>query len=35
MFAILQGMAVQAGSGATRAELDRVVDTSLMLWPGR
>jgi AcrR family transcriptional regulator len=35
MFAILQGMAVQAGSGATRADLDRVVDTSLMLWPGR
>ena len=35
MFAILQGMAVQAGSGATRADLERVVDTSLMMWPGR
>lgn len=35
LFAILQGMAVQAGAGATRAELDRVVDTSLMMWPGR
>jgi AcrR family transcriptional regulator len=33
LFAILQGMAVQAGSGATRAELERVVDTSLMMWP--
>lgn len=35
LYAILQGMAVQAGSGATRAELERVVDTSLMMWPGR
>lgn len=34
LFAILQGMAVQAGSGASRADLERVVDTSLMLWPG-
>ncbi|MEN2747254.1 TetR/AcrR family transcriptional regulator [Sphingomonas sp. T9W2] len=35
LYAILQGMAVQAGSGATRAELERVVETSLMMWPGR
>lgn len=35
LFALLQGMAVQAGSGATRAELERVVETSLMMWPGR
>ena len=35
LYAILQGMAVQAGSGATRAELERVVDTSLMVWPTR
>ncbi len=35
LYAILQGMAVQAGSGATRADLERVVDTSLMMWPGR
>jgi len=35
LFAILQGMAVQAGSGATRADLERVVATSLMMWPGR
>lgn len=33
LYAILQGMAVQAGSGVTRADLERVVDTSLMMWP--
>jgi hypothetical protein len=33
LYAILQGMAVQAGSGASRAELERVVETSLMMWP--
>ncbi len=35
LFAILQGMAVQAGAGATREELERVMNTSLMLWPSR
>jgi AcrR family transcriptional regulator len=35
LYAILQGMAVQASSGATRADLERVVETSLMMWPGR
>lgn len=35
LYAILQGMAVQAGSGASRADLVRIVDTSLMMWPGR
>ena len=35
LYAILQGMAVQAGSGASRADLERIVDTSLMVWPGR
>ena len=35
LFALLQGMAVQASSGATRADLERVVDTSLGLWPTR
>jgi AcrR family transcriptional regulator len=35
LYAILQGMAVQAGSGATRADLERVVEISLMGWPGR
>ena len=35
LFAILQGMAVQAGSGATREELSRLIETSLMVWPSR
>ncbi len=35
LYALLQGMAVQAGSGATRDELERLVDTGLALWPGR
>jgi AcrR family transcriptional regulator len=35
LFTLLQGMAVQAGSGATRADLERVVETSLMVWPTR
>ena len=35
LFTILQGMAVQAGAGASRDELERVVETSLMLWPSR
>jgi AcrR family transcriptional regulator len=35
LYALLQGMAVQAGAGATRAELDRLVDTSMMMWPAR
>ena len=35
LYALLQGMAVQAGSGASRADLERMVDTSLAIWPGR
>lgn len=35
LYAILQGMAVQAGAGATRQELQRLVDTSLAVWPSR
>lgn len=35
LFAIMQGMAVQAGAGASRADLERVVETSLAMWPGR
>lgn len=35
LYTILQGLAVQAGAGATRADLDRVVETSLAIWPGR
>jgi len=33
--AVMQGMAVQAGAGASRAELERLVETSLALWPGK
>jgi len=35
MLAILQGITVQASAGASRAELERLVDTSLALWPGK
>jgi AcrR family transcriptional regulator len=35
LYAIMQGMAVQAGAGATRAELERLVDTSMAMWPSR
>ena len=33
LFAILQGLAVQAGSGASAEALGKVVDTSMMVWP--
>jgi AcrR family transcriptional regulator len=33
--AVLQGMAVQAGAGASYDEVQRVVDTTLAMWPGR
>jgi AcrR family transcriptional regulator len=35
IFAVMQGMAVQAGAGAEREDLERVLETSLMMWPGR
>ena len=35
LFTILQGMAVQASGGATSTDLERVLDTMLMTWPGR
>ncbi|MAW98870.1 TetR/AcrR family transcriptional regulator [Stakelama pacifica] len=35
MFAVLQGMAVMAGSGSSRAELEAIVTTMLANWPGR
>jgi AcrR family transcriptional regulator len=31
--AVMQGMSVQAGAGATREELERLVETGLSLWP--
>jgi AcrR family transcriptional regulator len=33
LYAIVQGVCIQAGSGATREELNRVVDTGLAMWP--
>jgi hypothetical protein len=33
LYAVVQGICVQAGSGATREELNRVVDTGLAMWP--
>ena len=33
--AILQGMSVQAGSGASKAQLEALVETSLAMWPGK
>lgn len=33
--AILQGMSIQAGSGASKHQLEALVDTSLAMWPGK
>ena len=33
LIALLQGMAVQAGSGATRPELEQLITTSMAMWP--
>jgi AcrR family transcriptional regulator len=33
LIAMLQGISVQANQGATRQELERLVETSLSLWP--
>jgi AcrR family transcriptional regulator len=33
--AILQGLSVQAGAGASREDLQRIIDTTLAMWPGR
>lgn len=35
LYAILQGMAVQAGAGASREELEGLVETALLIWPSR
>jgi hypothetical protein len=35
LYAILQGMSVQAGSGASIPELEQLVETSLSVWPTR
>ena len=33
--ALFQGISVQASNGATREELDRLVDTGLKMWPSK
>ena len=33
LYAVVQGICIQAGSGATRNELEKLVDTGLMMWP--
>jgi AcrR family transcriptional regulator len=33
--ALLQGLAIQAGGGATREELERLIETSMAVWPTR
>jgi AcrR family transcriptional regulator len=33
--AVIQGLCIQAGNGATPDELNRLKDTTLALWPGR
>ncbi len=35
LMATVQGMAIQAGSGVPRGELDRLVETALQVWPSR
>lgn len=35
LVAIMQGMSVQASAGATRADLEQLIDTSLQVWPSR
>jgi AcrR family transcriptional regulator len=35
LVAILQGIAIQSSSGASKAQLDALVDTSLAMWPGK
>src|SRR5690606_3529447 len=35
LMALLQGVSVQAGSGASRGELEQVAQAALAIWPGR
>jgi AcrR family transcriptional regulator len=35
IMALMQGMSVQASAGATRADLEQLIDTSLQVWPSR
>ena len=33
LFAIMQGLSIQAGSGASCTELQQLVETSMLMWP--
>jgi hypothetical protein len=33
LYAVVQGICLQAGSGATRDQLEKLVDSGMMLWP--
>jgi hypothetical protein len=35
MVAVMQGLSVQAGAGASREELQHVAEATLAIWPGR
>ena len=35
LMAVLQGLSVQAGAGASREQLQQVADATLAVWPGR
>ena len=35
LIAVMQGLSVQASGGASREELQRIIDTTLAMWPGR
>jgi AcrR family transcriptional regulator len=35
LYALLSGMSVQASSGASHEQLEHLVETSLLVWPGR
>lgn len=35
VMAIMQGISVQASAGASRADLEQLIDTSLQVWPSR
>jgi AcrR family transcriptional regulator len=35
LYAVMQGLSVQASTGVSCAELGSLVDTTLMVWPGR
>ena len=35
LMALLQGISVQAGAGASREELQQVARATLAVWPGR